>query len=438
MIKRSPIRAFAATAGCWLAAMLLLGLSSPAVADYRLQAGDVIEISVVGLPELHQQLTVQMDGSIAIPRVGTLEVEGTSLGAARSSIQSAFASRLFTLSAPDGREVMRTVERHDVAVGISRYRPIWVSGDVVQPGEKPFQPRMTVRQAIASAGGLRRAVARSSGPTYDALALQNEYASRWLALAAQAVRHWRLRTELGDDADFDTRTLPPAPVSGEPLSRILAIEKELRESRRLDHEREGDFLERAASLAEEEIASLSEQLKIEEQGVLDDQEEYERAKDLLDKGRLTNTRVVDARRSLLYSSTRKLQTANNLMQARRRLSEHLRALERIEDRRRISVFEELQVAELKLAEERTRLRGVEEKLNVAGISVAGVAEPSGGADITLIRRAADGPRTVQAGYDDEVMPGDVVEVVWQQRGAMQQADIHMQTSELRQDPPRTD
>jgi polysaccharide export outer membrane protein len=285
---------------------------------------------------------------------------------------------------------------------------------------------------------LRPAVARSSGPTYDALALQNEYASRWLGLAGQAVRHWRLRTELGDDAEFDAKTLPPPPVSGEPLSRILAIEEKLRESRRLEYEREAEFLERAAGLAEEEIASLAEQLKIEEQGVLDDQAEYKRAKDLLAKGKLTNTRVADARRSVLYSSTRKLQTANSLMQARRRLSEYLRDLERMEDRRRISVFEELQVTELKLAEERTRLRGVEEKLNVTGIAVPGLVEASGAADITLIRRAADGLRAIRAGYDDEVLPGDVVEVVWHQRGAVAATDIRVQISELRQEPPRTD
>lgn len=397
-------------AGSLLAAITVFGFSPAAAAEYRLQPGDVIQIAVAGLPEMNQRLPVQLDGSVMIPHVGTLVVEGTPIASVRSSIQSTIASRLLRMPGPDGREIMRTVERQDVAVSIAEFRPIWVSGDVAQPGEKPFQPRMTVRQAIASAGGMRSPITRSSGPTYDPVALKDEFVSRWLSLAAHAARHWRLRTELGGDSEFDARTLPPSPLPGDPLSRILANEERIRELRELDAEREAEFLTRAAELAEEQIASLAEQLALEEQGEADDQAEYDRAKDLLNKGRLTNTSVVDARRSLLFSATRRLQTANDLMRVRRNLSEYRRELQRISDHRRLEILEELQAAELKLAEERSRLQGVQEKLALAGMAVPGSAEPSGKADVTVIRHGPEGTRAISAGYDDEVMPGDVVEV----------------------------
>ncbi len=438
MNDRSLRHPIARSAGVRLAAVLALGLSSPVVAEYRLQAGDVIEISVIRLPELHQRLSVQLDGSIAIPLVGTLMVEGTSITDVRNSIQSAFASRLLTLPGPDGSELMRTVERRDVAVGIVQYRPIWVSGDVAQPGEQPFRPRMTVRKAIASAGGLRPPILPWPGPNYDPIALQDEYVARWLNLAAQVARRWRLRTELGDDSDFDAETIPSSPLPEDDLSRIINTEEKLHELRQLDYKRETQFFERAADLAEEEIASLSELLKIELQGEKDDQAEYERTQALLEQGRLINTRVIEARRAVLFSATRKLQTANDLMQARRRLSEYRRELERIGDRRRIGILEELQATELKLAEERTRLRSVAEKLRIAGTAVPGGSEPSGSAEITLIRLTAEGPRTVRAGYDDEVMPGDVVEVVWRQSGAAAPTDIQAQRPELWQNASRGD
>ena len=170
----------------------------------------------------------------------------------------------------------------------------------------------------------------------------------------------------------------------------------------------------------------------------DDQAEYERAQELRNQGSLINTRVVEARRAVLFSATRRLQTANHLMQARRRLSEYRRKLERIDDRRRIDILEELQAAELKLAEERNRLRSVEEKLRIARAAVPGIPEPSGGVEITLIRRIADGPRPLRAGYEDEVMPGDVIEVVWRQGGATVRGDIREQRSELWQDASRAD
>jgi polysaccharide biosynthesis/export protein len=396
----------------WLAVPFALGLPHPAVADYRLQPGDVIELSVAGLPELHQTLPVQLDGSVEIARIGTIVVEGAPIDEVRSSIQSAFASRVLNFYGPDGREFMRTVESQDVAVVIAGYRPIWVSGAVVQPGEKPYQPRMTVRQAIASAGGVLSPLPPPSGVTYDPIKLREEYVVAWLDLAAQAVRRWRLDAELGDDSEFDASAIPPSPLPEQSLSRFLAGEEDIRRSRELDRQREVQFLEHTAELTDEEITTLAEQLKLEEQGEADDHAEYDRVQELLAQGRITNNRLVDARRALLFSGTRRLQTANDLMQARRRLAEYRRELEGIDHRRRVGILEELQTTMSKVAEARTRLGGVEEKLRLAGTVVPGMPELSGSPEITLIQRDGDGARKIAAGYEDEVSPGDVVEVVW--------------------------
>ena len=45
-----------------------------------------------------------------------------------------------------------TGERVVVAT-VVEYRPIYVNGDVSKPGEHPFRPQMTVRQAVALSGG---------------------------------------------------------------------------------------------------------------------------------------------------------------------------------------------------------------------------------------------------------------------------------------------
>src|ERR1044071_3119341 len=77
---------------------------SPARAEYRLQGGDVVEISVSGVPELRQRAPVQLDGTITFPVVGTFMVEGVALPEVRGKIQSAVASKIFRIRTPDGRE----------------------------------------------------------------------------------------------------------------------------------------------------------------------------------------------------------------------------------------------------------------------------------------------------------------------------------------------
>ena len=39
-------------------------------------------------------------------------------------------------------------------MGIVQYRPFYIHGEVKKPGGYPYQPGMTVNQAIALAGGL--------------------------------------------------------------------------------------------------------------------------------------------------------------------------------------------------------------------------------------------------------------------------------------------
>jgi len=114
---------------------------------------------------------------------------------------------------------------------------------------------------------------------------------------------------------------------------------------------------------------------------------------------------------LLYSSTRRLQTAHALMQARKQLDEARRALEKLEDQRRLTIHESLQSAELKLAEEHARLRSIQAQLDLAGISVPRESENASRPYITLIRRTATNPVTFEASYDDEIEPGDIIEVV---------------------------
>src|SRR5690242_13290038 len=102
---------------------------NPARAEYRLQGGDVVEISVSGVPELRQRAPVQLDGSITFPVVGTFIVEGVEFSEVRGKIQSAVASKIFRIRTTDGRELSRMFDRDEVAATIVEYRPVYITGD---------------------------------------------------------------------------------------------------------------------------------------------------------------------------------------------------------------------------------------------------------------------------------------------------------------------
>jgi polysaccharide export outer membrane protein len=336
-------------------------------------------------------------------------VEGIPFSEVRGKIQSAVAGKIFRMRTPDGRELPRIFERDEVAAAIVEYRPVFVTGDVSRPGEQVFRPRMTVRQALASAGGFS-APARANTTSIDASNLRSEYITVWLSLAREHVRVWRIKTELGETIDLDRKAIPPAPVSDATLSQIVNLEIEYRERRDSDHERSKDFLRRSMQQADEQIQVLSEQQQGEGEGLRADAQELQKARAAYGNGNLPSPRVADARRAVLLSSTRHLQTTAQLLQVKRFRAETERELEKIDDQRRIRLLAELQDAAVKLAGEGAKLQSAEEKLQLAGLPPPRASDAASKPDISVFRSSANGTTRLVVDADSELQPGDVVEV----------------------------
>jgi polysaccharide export outer membrane protein len=178
----------------------------------------------------------------------------------------------------------------------------------------------------------------------------------------------------------------------------------------VDHEREKAFLRRSVNKADEQIQVLETQEAKEEQGTQADAEELKRVLELFGKGALPSPRVTDARRAVLLSSTRKLQTAAQLMQIKKQEDEVARQLERVDDQRRIKLLQELQDARVALGQVQAKLQSTSEKLQYAAarlpVGRANELRP----DIALIRKGEKGHARIAAEEDSELQPGDVVEV----------------------------
>ncbi len=126
---------------------------------------------------------------------------------------------------------------------------------------------------------------------------------------------------------------------------------------------------------------------------------------------MPTTRLAESRRLTLYSATRALQTTALIGQLERERLELTTRLSRLDDQRRIQLLDELQNSSVKLAETRSRLQAVGEKLIYAGMVRSQMVRGSGDRPLLSVFRN-DGSHSVNqsADEDTELTPGDVVEV----------------------------
>tara|TARA_B100001063_G_scaffold246514_1_gene286047 strand:+ start:14935 stop:15453 length:519 start_codon:yes stop_codon:yes gene_type:complete len=124
--------------------LMLLVVSSVCFAqpaqNYVLGAGDKVEIKVFGQPDLEVTALLGNSGEVNYPFLGKVKLAGLNT----SEIEQVITEGL----KPD------YLVNPNVYVQVIEYRPFYIHGEVENPGAYPYQPAMTVNQAIALAGGL--------------------------------------------------------------------------------------------------------------------------------------------------------------------------------------------------------------------------------------------------------------------------------------------
>lgn len=384
----------------------------PANAEYRLAVGDVLEISVAGIPELKDRVTIQPDGSISFALLGAISVAGLSPSAARAKIQAGLAAKVFRQRGPDGRESVTVIGPDQVSATVAEFRPVFVDGDVSKPGAQTYRPAMTVREAVALSGGYDTMHLHMEGnPFLISADLRSEYEAQWTEFVKEQAGIWRIQNELGQKANFDKKLLADAPIGGPTIAHILGLESEQLAVHLADYEQEKKFLANVIVHTDNHIKVVSDQLQKDEQGLAADEQDLARISELFTKGAVPIPRVTDARRALLLTSSRKLQTASQLLKLQESRLELERRQERLDTQRKSDLLRELQERNVRLSEIRARLQSVQDKLQYTGLIksqlVRGTVEKP---EIVVVRKGDSGRERINADEDFELEPGDAVEV----------------------------
>jgi polysaccharide export outer membrane protein len=398
-------------------AMALLVSNACFAAQYRLAAGDTVEVSIGGASEQRHKAQIQIDGTIAIPGIGTVEVAGMTTAELQSRMETLLQSKVLRQRLPDGREQAIVVVPGDVIASVVEYRPIYVTGDVLTPGQLAYRSSMTVRQAVAVSGGYSLLRSRNQPGTSDPADLLRDYQSFSTEYVKEYFHVLRTDAELANKDTFDQTTPQDISLPASAIAPIVQAEAESLKTAQTDYRKERRFLEDAVKQADAQFATLSKQQEGEEKGVQADEEELDRVIKLFGSGSLPSPRVTESRRALLLSSTRRLQTTVELMRLQRQREDSARQIDRVASLRTVNLLRELRDSNVHMTDLRIKMRSLGQKLQPVSGSAA---LPAGTGDlrpqVTVIRKSGPQWEKITASEDFDLQPGDVIEIALRQQG----------------------
>jgi polysaccharide biosynthesis/export protein len=108
---------------------------------YTLATGDRLRVLVFGQDSLSNTYTVDSQGHVSMPLIGTV----SALGQTTKGLEGQIAGKLRGGFLRDPK----------VSVEVEQYRPFFILGEVTTSGQYPFVNGMTVQTAVAIAGGFQ-------------------------------------------------------------------------------------------------------------------------------------------------------------------------------------------------------------------------------------------------------------------------------------------
>lgn len=107
--------------------------------SYVLGVDDKMMIVVFGEDTLSREYAIGPNGMISMPLIGEVPAAGRAVGDVRSEITRRLADGFF--------------KNPSVSIQITSFRPFYIMGEVVKPGEYPYRKGLTVMAAVATAQG---------------------------------------------------------------------------------------------------------------------------------------------------------------------------------------------------------------------------------------------------------------------------------------------
>lgn len=398
-----------------LTASLLL---SPSVfanpSNYRIGPQDTLRLrvyewrSAIGEVFKWKSLTGEFKvgalGEVSLPLVGNLNAAGLTT----TELADLISSRIKThigLAAPPV-----------VALEVAEYRPFYIVGSVDKAGAYPYQPGLTVLQAVGLAGGLPRVtdvgILRLGRDVIEQKGELKQHSTKTKELLA---RKARLMAELKDTPQVNWPPELEARRSDPIIDKILEQEQAIFDSRRKALKTELAALENLKGTLDGEITSLGSQLTVQmkEQDAV--KQELTSIAGLVRKGLAAAPRQLGLERTVAQLQGEHLRLKTTLLKARQEISRADISIIEVRNKWSNEVTASLRETEASLEETAKKHATAEGLLYEAEVLMPRLllsrrTGQIGDAAYTIVRVVDGGAQTLKASEATPVLPGDTIKV----------------------------
>ena len=383
------------------ASVMLLATSFPSLGEenrYELRTGDEVKITVFKEPDMSGVFRIGTTGTVSVPGIGELKSAGLTSGELRDAAIEALAGRHYA--------------NPSVTVEIVQYSPVFVMGDVRNPGRHTYTPGMTALQLVAVAGGypLPPAFTESTNLNRDQEKYRADLAVSRERFASLSMRRARLMAERDGQVTFSVPAGIEGMVGPERLEQVRASEMHLLATQADEAQRRAELMRKQAEEIQKGRTALEEQLEATKRLKVIVDSELRNIRDLKERGLTASTRVLELERISADTEMRINSGISMISQANQSLvSLDLQARQTMETAR-IRIAEQLIQTETDLAVANRQMITAVEFLNASGAVLPSdlPAQAEIVRHLSVVRDGSGEP--VPIAENEPVRPGDVLTV----------------------------
>ena len=401
-------------------ALLIAALfPASAFAEIPLAQGDQIQVTIAGLPDMGFEAIISENGTVNLAWFGVYQTQNKVMSELEREVKSKANGRIIKQYSRDGTLYLIQLEDDDVFIERIAYKPIIVSGAVTDPGEYTFSPSMTVRDAVALAGGAINELL-DNNIAIDATQIvrwQNDYGLASFDYAEALITSWRINAELSHNSEAAAPNKDTTKVSDEIFEQIIQTQRLVLELNLEQEVREQAFFAKSQVQMAERIDILTRQIEQLQESLDVDRVEEQRIADLIERGLAASTRASDARRSTVQSATRLLEVEDDLARTKLDITRLARQASADKEDRLRALLVAKATASTAMSNARFRMDVASKFLGMSGVDIVSSTIAAEFNLAMVIHRNVDGEAVKKAAEMDSVLfPGDTLEISYQELG----------------------
>ena len=360
------------------------------LADGR--AEQVSSAQLVERTELTGEYVVQLDGTVFVPLLGTVDIGSQSLPEAQQALASVFRSTT-------GRDVK-------IALSVASREPVYVTGAVSNPGTYAYTEGMTVLHAVALSGGLEGKGSELSR-SFEIIRERERFEKAIDHIKRLFARRAVLNSEREPSQPIDSQALEG--IAGkETAAALIASVVAERDLLLASRKSQRSALAATVASAEKELQALRERLDHLGLSLKDRADRLDVLNGVQSKGSLSPFSLYQARSEMAAVEEREDEVKGLLAQTELKLSQAEQDKMKLDVDAKIELERDLKDLEAEVSEEQLTISASRRLLAMAGQPID--RKSFGNLSYEIVRRTAQGPLQIAAKEMTVLEAGDLLKV----------------------------